>query len=89
MTQVTFWSLSKKPGVTSDIGPFFVPDSHLGLAEYKSYQEIAKRRHRARQKQDRFRTTDVSGTTEVLGDVDMAMPGDGVFPFPASCVSGM
>ena len=59
-----------------------MPDSHLGLAEYKSYQEIAKRRHRARQKQDRFRTTDVSGTTEVLGDVDMAMPGDGVFPFP-------
>jgi len=25
-----------------------------------------------------FRTTDVTGTTEVLGDVDMAMPGDGV-----------
>ena len=25
-----------------------------------------------------FRTTDVAGTTEVLGDVDMAMPGDGV-----------
>ncbi len=25
-----------------------------------------------------FRTTDVTGTAEVLGDVDMAMPGDGV-----------
>ena len=25
-----------------------------------------------------FRTADVTGTAEVLGDVDMAMPGDGV-----------